>query len=86
MDRELEARRQARSSWTVRVFRPGEEEAEAEADALFWDLIPMDQRAEATWKLSEELFELSQPGVEHERRLPRSAFCPVRRYHRSLSS
>lgn len=73
-DREAEARRRARAGWMMQVFRPGEQEAEAEADALFWDAIPVDQRAEATWKLSEELFELAFPGSEDERRLPRSAF------------
>jgi len=72
-----EARRRARASWAVRVFRPGEEQADA--DALFWDSIPMDQRAEMIWQLSCEMFELAFPGVENERRLPRSAFRVVRR-------
>jgi hypothetical protein len=76
---DLKARQKARASWQIRIFRPGDEEAEANADALFWDSIPLDQRAEATWKLSEELFELMSPGSEHERRLPRSSLRPVRR-------
>lgn len=79
VDGASEERRQARARWTTRVFRPGDEELEANADALFWDSIPVDQRAEVTWRLSEELFELSRPGSKHERRLPRSAFRPVRR-------
>jgi len=61
------------------VFRPGEDAAAAEADALFWDAIPIDQRAEVTWQLSEELYELAFPGSAHEGRLPRSAFRVVRR-------
>ncbi|HTN83400.1 MAG TPA: hypothetical protein VL242_06935 [Sorangium sp.] len=76
---DAEARRRARAGWMSRVFRPGEEEAQAEADALFWNAIPIEQRAEVTWKLSQELFELAFPGSTHERRLPRSAFRPVRR-------
>jgi hypothetical protein len=78
-DVDQDERRRARASWAMRVFRPGDEELETNADALFWDSIPVDQRAEVTWQLSEELFELSQPGAEHEQRLPRSAFRPVRR-------
>ncbi|WP_437675573.1 hypothetical protein [Sorangium sp. So ce131] len=74
-----EARRRARAGWMMRVFQPGEGEAQADADALFWNAIPVDQRAEVTWKLSQELFELALPGSTHERRLPRSAFRPVRR-------
>jgi hypothetical protein len=63
----------------MHVFRPGDEEAEVAMDTLFWDSIPIDQRAEVTWKLSEELFTLAFPESEHERRLPRSAFRLVRR-------
>lgn len=74
-----EQRRLARASWAVRVFQPGEEEAAEEADALFWDSVPMDQRAEMTWQLSCEMFQLAFPGAENERRLPRSSFCVVRR-------
>lgn len=61
------------------MFRPGDEEAEADADALFWDAIPVEQRAEVTWKLSQELFELAFPESVHERGLPRSALRIVRR-------
>jgi hypothetical protein len=45
----------------------------ADYDALFWDRIPVDERAEAVWQLSVELHELAEPGT-HERRLPRSAY------------
>ncbi len=47
-------------------------------DALFWDRIPMDARAEAVWELSKELYEIADPET-HERRLPRSAYCLERR-------
>jgi hypothetical protein len=78
-DREaLEQRRQRRAGWEVRVFRDGEAEEAADYDALFWDRIPLDQRAEATWQVSEEVFELAFPGTR-ERRLPRSALRLVRR-------
>jgi len=33
----------------------GEQEAEADADALYWDRIPIDQRAAFVWQLSREL-------------------------------
>lgn len=74
-----EARRRARASWTVRVFQPGEEQAAAVADALFWDAVPVAERAALVWQLSREMYELAFPGAENERRLPRSAFCVVRR-------
>jgi hypothetical protein len=37
-----------------RVFRGGWEER-ADYDALFWDRIPVDQRAEAVWKLGRRI-------------------------------
>lgn len=78
-DREAhERRRQLRASWEVRVFRQGEADGAADYDALFWDRIPLDERAEATWQVSEEIFELAFPGTR-ERRLPRSALRLVRR-------
>ncbi len=44
-------RKAARASWEGRVFRGGWEEM-ADYDALFWDRIPVDARAEAVWELS----------------------------------
>ncbi|MDP9149555.1 MAG: hypothetical protein M3O36_06400 [Myxococcota bacterium] len=70
-------RRAARSNWEGRVFRHGWEEM-SDYDALFWDRIPMDARAEAVWELSKELYEIADPET-HERRLPRSAYCLERR-------
>ena len=70
-------RRAARSSWQGRVFRGGWDEM-ADYDALFWDRIPVDERAEAVWELSKELNEIAGPEL-HERRLPRSAFRLERR-------
>jgi hypothetical protein len=70
--RDAEARRLARGSAEVRVFRPGESEAEADADALYWDRIPMNQRAAFVWQLSLELYTLANPGSSHEPGLSRS--------------
>jgi len=56
----------------VRIFRQDEREAEADADALYWDRIPVDERAEFVWRLSLELHELSNPTQRHEPRLSRS--------------
>ena len=50
----------------------------ADYDALFWDRIPVDERAEAVWELSKELYEIADPET-HERRLPRSAYRLERR-------
>jgi hypothetical protein len=70
-------RKAARASWESKVFRGGWEEM-ADYDALFWDRIPVVERAEAVWQLSKELYELAQPGA-HEPGLPRSALRIVRR-------
>ena len=69
-------RKAARSTWEGRVFRNGWEEM-ADYDALFWDRIPIEARAEAVWELSKELYELADPET-HGRRLPRSA-CRIER-------
>jgi hypothetical protein len=50
----------------------------ADYDALFWDRIPVDERAEAVWVLSKELHEIAHP-ESHERRLPRSSYRLERR-------
>jgi hypothetical protein len=70
-------RKAARSRWEGRVFRGGWEEM-ADYDALFWDRIPVEERAEAVWELSKELHEIADPEA-HERRLPRSAYRVERR-------
>jgi hypothetical protein len=49
----------------------------ADYDALFWDRIPVDERADAVWELSKELYEIASE--THERRLPRSAYRLERR-------
>jgi hypothetical protein len=49
-DPDASARKIARSSADVRIFRQGESEAEADADALYWDKIPIDERAEFVWR------------------------------------
>jgi hypothetical protein len=77
-DPDAEARRLARSRAEVRVFGPGEEEAEADADALWWDRIPIDERAEFVWKLSVELFRLAEVNRRDESGLPRSSSGPHR--------
>jgi hypothetical protein len=70
-------RRAARASWSARVFRKGWEEM-ADYDALFWDAIPVDERAAAVWEQSLEMYRIADPGA-HERRLPRSSLRVERR-------
>ncbi len=70
-------RKAARARWEGRVFRRGWEEM-ADYDALFWDRLPVDERAEAVWELSKELHAIAHPET-HERRLPRSAYRVERR-------
>jgi hypothetical protein len=70
-------RRAARVSWSARVFRNGWEEM-ASYDALFWDAIPVDERASAVWQQSLEMYAVAEPGA-HERRLPRSSLRIERR-------
>lgn len=77
--RDAEARKAARARAEVRVFREGEGEAEAEADSLYWDRIPVDQRAEFVWRLSLELHEISNPSLRYEPRLSRSTARVFRR-------
>lgn len=72
MSTQAELRKAARANAEVRVFRQGEEEAEADADALYWDRIPVDERATFVWKLSLELHTLANPGHPYEPRLSRS--------------
>jgi len=61
-----QARRLARAQAEVRIVHPGNAEAEANADALYWDRIPANQRAAFVWRLSLELHALSNPGVAYE--------------------
>ncbi len=61
-----EARRLRRAHAEVRIVRPGNPEAEADADALYWDRIPLAQRAAFVWKLSLEMHALANPGVAYE--------------------
>jgi hypothetical protein len=76
---DAESRKAARARAEVRIFRRGEQEAEADADALFWDRIAIDQRAEFVWQLSLELHALSDPEARHEPGLSRSVARVVRR-------
>ena len=66
------SRKAARARAEVRIFRAGEQEAEANADALFWDRIPVDRRAEFVWQLSLELHALANPEARYEPGLSRS--------------
>ena len=80
-DEASQARHRRRAGMEVRVFRPGDEEAAADYDALYWDRIPIDERAEFAWTLSVELWQLSHPeevADGTERRSARS----VARVHR----
>jgi hypothetical protein len=73
----LSERKAARSKWKARVFRRGWEEM-ADYDALFWDQIPVNARAEAVWGLSAELYAIVDRET-NEPRLPRSAYRLERR-------
>ena len=67
-----EARRLARAHCEVRIFRSGDEASEADAAVMYWDRIPVDQRAEFVWNLSLELFGLAQSAAPNEPRFSRS--------------
>lgn len=67
-----ELRKAARAQAEVRVFRAGEQEAEADADALYWDRIPIDERAQFVWTLSLEMHALAHPDQPYDSRLSRS--------------
>lgn len=69
---EAELRKAARANAEVRIFKQGEEEAAADADALYWSRIPIDERAAFVWKLSLELHTLAHPRHPYEPRLSRS--------------
>jgi hypothetical protein len=68
MSTEAEARRVARAHAEVKIIREGDGELDADADALYWDRIPLDERAEFVWQLSLELHELSKPTEPYEPR------------------
>ena len=72
MAKDAELRKAARAHAEVRVFRVGEEEAEADADALYWDRIPVNQRAQFVWELSLEMHALAHPEQPYDARLSRS--------------
>lgn len=76
---DAQSRKAGRARAEVRIFRSGEQEAEADADALFWDRIPVDKRAELVWQLSVELHALSNPEARYEPGLSRSVARIVRR-------
>jgi hypothetical protein len=71
------ARREARRHWQAHVFSTWEDAAEY--DALFWNAIPVGERARATWELSQELHEIAHPDEPHEPRLSRSVAVVTRR-------
>jgi hypothetical protein len=82
----IEARRARRASWNTAVVRAPFSSESADQDARSGLLIPEEQRAQAVWELSVELFDLaarnrpeSAPGESIERRLPRSAYRITRR-------
>jgi hypothetical protein len=55
MSMDAEARKKARAGAQVRIIRDGDGDLAADADALYWDRIPVDERAEFVWRLSLEL-------------------------------
>jgi hypothetical protein len=75
-----------RSAWEARVVRQPFSEEEQDADARFWDRIPVDERAGVAWDLSKELHLLvaqsrgeSVTEADLERRLPRASWRVERR-------
>jgi hypothetical protein len=72
MSAQAEERKIARAHAEVRVFQEGDGELEADADALYWDRIPVSERAEFVWRLSLELHEISNPTEPYEPGLSRS--------------
>jgi hypothetical protein len=75
-----------RANWESRVVHDPFSDDEAKADALFWDRIPMEERARVTWELSKELHLIvarnageSLSEADLERRLPRAAYRVERR-------
>jgi hypothetical protein len=75
-----------RGTWEARVVRDPLSSAEEDADARFWDRIPMAERAQAVWELSKELHLLVARNAgetvteeDLERRLPRAAYRVERR-------
>jgi hypothetical protein len=72
--------------WETRVVREPFSKEEEEADARFWDRIPMAERTRLTWDLSKELHLLSARNAgeklteaDLERRLPRADYRVERR-------
>lgn len=72
MATDAELRRAARANAQVRLFRAGEEEAEADADALYWDRIPVERRAQLVGELSLEMHTIAHPDQPYDPRLSRS--------------
>ena len=68
---------EARKRWRGIVFRTWEE-AEDE-DVLFWDSIPVEERARATWELRVELHGLASPDGSREHQICRTVVVIVRR-------
>ena len=68
-----EPRTEARADWVARVIRPGDGSDEAALDAAYWARIPVDERAEAAWQLSLEMWGIAEPGVDHEHGLSRDS-------------
>lgn len=73
-----------RREWSVKVFRtPDHAAAMEDADLRFWLGVPISERINAAWQLSEESFALrdqnSDNGTSNERRLSRSVVSITRR-------
>ena len=76
---DADARRKARSSYTVRVYREGDAQRMEDDDALDWDRIPLDERAAFVWQLSQEVYALAHlDAAPAEPGLSRSVVCVVR--------
>jgi hypothetical protein len=82
VDDDAEQRRLRRANMEVKVFRPGEEEAAADYDALYWDRIPKEERANAVWDVSVELWQLAHPEWDPNATQPGSSRSVARAFKR----
>lgn len=69
----------SRKNWKARVFRPEDRIDIESEDIKYWVSIPVDERTEAAWQLSLELWMLSSQNSKNEQRFHRVASRIIRR-------
>jgi hypothetical protein len=78
VDPDAEIRRQRRAGCIVTVVRHGDPEQTNDDDALYWDRIPVDERAGVVWELSQEVYALAPTDAPAKPGLSRSIVRIVR--------